>query len=383
MLVSFYISIFSPLKTNLRIYYLMSTGNPAEKYTCQNCGNSFSGKICNLCGEKVFHEHHLTTKYFFHQVIDFFYHFESKVLKTIKLNFLKPGFVTKENLNGVRVPYANPVQLYLVVNLIFFLVVSKVGVKDYIPTFGDHKYYYLSDYPALKWTSPLDEKVVNAIDSMWTNKGRKIEKELLIEIKAAAEPDGSFKLLGRNKSDSILIAPNKLSVYSFQQMMGIRWNMFNSQVGTYGKTLVFLLLPFFAALFFVFFFKKLKYYGAALTFATHFMVYNLCFYSLRAVIDIWPRQINEHLGGWMMRPFYAVFYNTYTTPVSAFIFGDKFEFFHLVFWMPWLFIAFKTLFNTPWWKNLLAAYLCSKVFYFLIFGLLKKLVIAVTIWSMH
>ena len=122
-------------------------------------------------------------------------------------------------------------------------------------------------------------------------------------------------------------------------MMGARWTLFHSTVGTYGKTLIFLLLPVIAAILFLFFFKKLKYYGAALILSTHFMVYNLCFFMLHALINQAPRYINENLGGWMMKPFFYVFYNNVTSPISNFIFGSKFEFMHFIFWMPWLFIG--------------------------------------------
>lgn len=364
--------------------YKVSSVKPAVKiHTCRNCQHQFAGKICNQCGEKIFDEKQLTAKHFFHQVVDFFWHWESKVLKTIKLNFLKPGFVTKENINGIRVPYANPVQLYLVVSLVFYLVVSKVGVTDYIPTYGDHHYYYLSSYPIFSWAKPLDEKTVNAIDSAWTRKGRKMEAELAKDIKQAAEADGSLKVWGRDRADSFYIPANKIQTYAFRQMMGARWTMFQSNVGTYGKTLIFLLLPVMAAFLLLIFFKKIKYYGAALILSTHFMVYNLCFYMLHAVVNVAPMYISESLTGWMMKPFVYVFYNKWTSPVSEFIFGSVFEFMHLLFWIPWLFVAFKRLFNTPWWQNLLISYFLSKIFYFLIYGVLKKLVIAITIWSMH
>jgi hypothetical protein len=92
--------------------------------------------------------------------------------------------------------------------------------------------------------------------------------------------------------------------------------------------------------------------------------------------------IHKDWGGWMFRPFSAVFYNSYTAPVSGFLFGSEFEFLHLLFWIPWLYIAFRRLFNTVWWKNLLIAYFCSRIFFFFIFGILKKIVIAITIWSL-
>ncbi len=364
--------------------YKVSNVKPAVQiHTCRNCKHTFTGKICNHCGEKLFNEKQLTAKHFFHQVIDFFWHWENKVLKTIKLNFFKPGFVTKENINGIRVPYANPVQLYLVVSLVFYLVVTKVGVSDYTPSFGDHHYYGLSGYAAFKWARPLDEKVVNAIDSAWTRKGRIMQREIQDELSSNLQADGSFKLTGRNNTDSFYIPGNKTNVYAFRQMMGARWTLFHSTVGTYGKTLIFLLLPIIAALLLLLFFKKLKYYGAALIFSTHFMVYNLCFFMLHALINVAPRYISENLGGWMLKPFLYVFYNDWISPVTNFIFGSEFEFMHFLFWMPWLFVAIKRLFNTPWWKNLLISFFLSKVFYFLIYGVLKKIVIAVTIWSMH
>jgi hypothetical protein len=48
-----------------------------------------------------------------------------------------------------------------------------------------------------------------------------------------------------------------------------------------------------------------------------------------------------------------------------------------------MYIAFKRLFNTSWWQNLLAAYICSRVFFYLIFGILKKLMIAFSIYTLH
>lgn len=361
----------------------MSSKTNTGPHTCKTCGHQFEGKVCNQCGEKVFHEHHLSAGHFFHEVIDFFYHFENKVLKTIWLNFIKPGFVTKENLRGVRIPYANPVQLYLVVNLIFYLVVSKVGVTDYIPNMGDHKYYRVSDYPLLQWTSPLDMAVEKSIDSAYYRKQLSVNQALQEYYSQTTDEQGQIKIYGPWRRDSTLIPADKMKLMSFEETRKLTRSAFSANVKTYGKTLIFLLLPLIALIFFLLYRHRLKYFGAALTLATHFMVYNLCFYSLHALINVGPIYINENAGGWMMKPFYYIFYNDYTGPVSSFIFGSEFEFMHFLFWMPWLFIAFRRLFETPWWKNLLASYLCSKIFFFFIFGILKKIVIAITIWSLH
>ena len=354
-----------------------------ELQTCNNCGHVYKGKICNQCGEKVFSEKQLTTKHFIHQVIDFFYHWESKVLKTIKLNIFKPGFVTKENLRGVRVPYAKPVQLYLVVAFIFYIVVSKVGVTDYIPSYGDHYFFSLSYYKPFRWLKPVDEKAINAIDTLWKNKGLEIQEKMEKQLTQNFLSNNVFQIYGRERNDSIAIPISKMPVVAYREAAKVRQSLYDHSIGTYAKTFIFILLPVFAVFFFFIFFRKIKYYGASLILATHFMIYNLCIYSIYSIIDILPREYFHGFHGWVMLPFNALFYDTKLEPISTFLFGSTFEFFHLVFWMPWLIIAFRRLFNTVWWKNILISYICSRVFFYLIFGVLKKALIAFTIWSMH
>jgi Protein of unknown function (DUF3667) len=352
---------------------------------CKNCGHVFTGKICNMCGEAVFHEHQLSASHFLHEVIDFFYHFESKVLKTIKLNFLKPGFITNENLRGVRIPYARPVQLYLVVAVLFYISMGYFNRKDYIPAVGDHHYFGLSSYIIFKWAEPLDNYVQASIDSSWVKKGKEIEKQLADEYTANGSKDSIVKIYSRLKKDSIIVPYSKVNTLAFHDMLILRGDGFYSKIASYSKAFVFLLIPFFAVFFLLFFYKKLATYGAALIFSTHFFVYNLSIYMLYTAVNVLPAQWlhNKNLIFWMRWPFDAIFYNSYTEGITTFIFGEAFEFTHFIFWMPWLFIAFKRLFATTWWKNILISYLCCRIFYYLIFGMFKKALIAFTIWSIH
>lgn len=356
---------------------------PSVINICKNCGNSFKGKICNHCGEKLFDEKTLTTKHFIHEAIDFFYHWESKVLKTIKLNFLKPGFVTKRNLEGIRVSYAKPVQLYLVVAFVFFVIVARLGVTDYIPGYGDQNYFSLSQYSAFKWASPIDSSVQNGIKKLWVNKGVEIEN-VLKESYDQYYDGNSYQIPGRLNEDSISLNNQKVEVFVYRQMAQVRHALFTAKVSTYGKILIFLLIPVFAVFFFLFFFKKLKYYGAALVLATHFMVYNLCFYVLWSALNVLPAKLGITTSkAWMMKPFDFIFYNQYTEAISNFVFGSSFEFLHLIFFIPWLYFCFRRMFGLAWWKNIIISFCLSRIFFFLIFGVLKKFIIAFTIWSIH
>ena len=226
--------------------------------TCKNCRHIFKGKICSQCGEKVFEEKQLTAKYFFQQVVDFFWHWESKVLKSIKLNFLKPGFITKENIHGVRVPYAKPIQLYLVVAFLFYIVVSKVGVTDYIPSNGDHYYFSLSNYKLFAWAKPIDTWVVNGIDSLWERKGRALQLPIEKYLAINNVSNDSLILYDIGDKDSIVLQTEKLPIVAFNKMRTARQRLYDNSVGAFSKTFIFILLPFFAGFFFLLFFKKIK-----------------------------------------------------------------------------------------------------------------------------
>lgn len=365
-------------------YKAIRFSNSEDTHVCQNCGNTFKGKICNICGEKVFSRHQLSTKHFFHEVIDFFSHFESKVLKTIWLNIRRPGFVTQQNLKGIRVPYANPIQLYLVVSILFYFTVTKIQVTDYTPSMGDHYYYPVSEYVPFKWAAPIDTAVIRGIDKLADNKIDTIKKEIeeTYYNEKRLTPQG-YKIRNVARTDSTYILPAQVDMVARHEAEMAFYKDFDAHVSTYSKTLIFCLLPLMAAFLFVFFFKQLENYGSSLILATHFMVYNLCFFMVHCLIDWLPYRLFGHPYASILFKPIDLFYHPAVRPVSEFLFGGEFEMFHLAFWMPWLYIAFKRLFGKPWWANLLISYACGRIFFYLIFGVLKKCLIAFTIWTMH
>lgn len=121
-----------------------------------------------------------------------------------------------------------PIQLYLVVAFVFFIGVSKIGVRDYIPSVGDHNYYFLSDYRLLKWAMPFDKWIENDIDNMWVKKGIVIQKELEKSNAINFIHNNQLVLTSRGNIDSVVLAANKFSVISFRQMVELISQMFKS-----------------------------------------------------------------------------------------------------------------------------------------------------------
>lgn len=160
---------------------------------------------------------------------------------------------------------------------------------------------------------------------------------------------------------------------------------YDHKVSIFSKTLIFLLIPVFAGLFFLVFYRKLKYYGASLILATHFLAFNLLFYVMLYISTLpWKWFHNRTFNAIPFRLVETGLYNNWMSPFSNAVFGiyQGFEALHVMAWGVWLFITFKRLFRLSWLQNLFASYLIARCSYLIIFCLYKKLIIALTIWSM-
>lgn len=116
-------------------FSLEQTHNHKQIY-CLNCGEKLFGEYCFKCGEKKLKREDQTVKKFFEQGIEVIVHYDSKVLKSIYLLVTKPGFLAVEYLRGRRVPYSKPSQLFIILNVIYFL--SYIGFDTFTTPLYDH-----------------------------------------------------------------------------------------------------------------------------------------------------------------------------------------------------------------------------------------------------
>lgn len=112
--------------------------------SCANCGARLSGPYCSQCGQ--LHEHAIHSVWHFaREFFEDFTHADSRLLQTLRGLVFRPGFLTREFLEGRRARYLPPIRLYLVLSLVFFLIAgiltsySKPGATQVIvvsPTSG-------------------------------------------------------------------------------------------------------------------------------------------------------------------------------------------------------------------------------------------------------
>jgi hypothetical protein len=163
-------------------------------------------------------------------------------------------------------------------------------------------------------------------------------------------------------------------------------NNYDQRVSVFSKTLIFLLIPVFAIILFCFFPRRLKYFGSALNLSTHFLVFNLLFYILLFAVSSLPYKwfAIDSMRGLPFKAIKELLYNPLMHSFSKAVFGlyEGFEALHIIFWGTWLFIAFRRLFQLHWLINILASYVIARLFFILVFCFYKKLLIAITLWTM-
>src|SRR5215467_12793002 len=92
--------------------------------TCVTCGSALAGPFCSACGEKSAAIRHYDVRHFFAESLEHLTHIDHTVLKSLRLLLFRPGALTQLFMSGQRKNYLGPVQLFLVMNLVFFFVQS-------------------------------------------------------------------------------------------------------------------------------------------------------------------------------------------------------------------------------------------------------------------
>lgn len=91
------------------------------EHICKSCGNTFTGLYCNLCGEKVIEPKDRSFRTFLTNILIAITFADNRFIKTLWLVIKNPGFLSKEYADGRRVQYLRPLQLFFILNLIYFL----------------------------------------------------------------------------------------------------------------------------------------------------------------------------------------------------------------------------------------------------------------------
>jgi hypothetical protein len=95
--------------------------NTLSEHICKSCGNEFRGLYCNVCGEKVIEPKDRSFRVFLSKVLIATTIVDNKFVKSLLLTIRQPGFLSREYVDGRRVNYMRPLQMFFILNLTYFL----------------------------------------------------------------------------------------------------------------------------------------------------------------------------------------------------------------------------------------------------------------------
>jgi len=102
-----------------------------EQSACPECSTLLVGGYCHQCGAKLPDEHDLALKHFLHDGLDELTHLDSKIFRTLRALFFRPGFLSAEYFAGRKLRYVLPLRLFLVAFALNLFLYTRPGVALY------------------------------------------------------------------------------------------------------------------------------------------------------------------------------------------------------------------------------------------------------------
>jgi hypothetical protein len=91
---------------------------------CPNCGENFRSRFCPNCGERRIENADYSLRRFLGEAFNILTNFESNLFRSFVSLVARPGRLTAEYFKGRRKSYLKPLQLFIFCNLIFFFAES-------------------------------------------------------------------------------------------------------------------------------------------------------------------------------------------------------------------------------------------------------------------
>jgi hypothetical protein len=102
--------------------------------TCVSCGARLDGDYCSRCGEKRADLRDLHLRRFLRDSVESFFNLDATAWRSFAALVRRPGQLTAEYVAGRRRPWLSPIQLFLIVNIVYFFLATTVVVGGTLTT---------------------------------------------------------------------------------------------------------------------------------------------------------------------------------------------------------------------------------------------------------
>lgn len=279
---------------------------------CLNCGAELQGKYCHLCRQENLQIKESFGHMITHAVSDYF-HFDHQFFHTLKPLLFQPGKLTNEYMAGRRVQYLHPVKMYIFISLVYFVFLFSSKDREPIEISGDKpgnkkeiqakrkeeiEKLTRSIHENNALTKQQKQQALVAVNQFTTKKRKDGRIDTIYngfdEFSLEATNDTSYaqyldkqKKLPENKRDGFLERYYNKKAISWNQRGGTTSKeMISEAIKHNAPKLMFFLLPMFALLLKITFYKNKKFYVEHLIFSFHLHCFLFLFLTLIMLLKI-------------------------------------------------------------------------------------------------
>lgn len=101
---------------------------------CVSCSAHLQGDFCSRCGEKRAELRDLRLRRFLRDSAESFFNLDATAWRSFGALIRRPGLLTAEYVAGRRKPWLSPIQVFLIVNVVYFLLATAIGAAGTLTT---------------------------------------------------------------------------------------------------------------------------------------------------------------------------------------------------------------------------------------------------------
>lgn len=176
-----------------------------EQETCKNCEQDFDAnfKFCPHCGQQT--KEDLTVGVLFYNTISNYFSFDARFFKSFLPLMLKPGFLAKRFIEGKRLLYLHPAQLYLFISVVFFFVFSFIQ-RDQVRSLDKNLAKTLKKENVLDTIT--DKRKRDSLKIIALNEKMTKDSIVRLELRKSLEDNKIFHSFSETQMDSLVNADN-------------------------------------------------------------------------------------------------------------------------------------------------------------------------------
>ena len=271
---------------------------PDTNQTCKNCGTSFIGKYCPHCSQSV-KEFEQPISFMIVDFVGNMFAFDTRFWRTFKAVLYKPGEMTNEFVKGHRVRYMPPFRFYIFMSFVFFFLLNYSISKNFDTNqiLKDGDIISVDTSPELvEADSILRKELGEEFGYAKTDSIAKVVKKKINKT--------SDKYKDESSDDDLVIGNmSEGELKKIGDDIKAHPDYFISRALSYISWALFLFMPFFAFLLWVFFRRSYRFYVIHLIFAINQHAFLFIVFSVMIIINILlPEAISSYSSILLLLP---------------------------------------------------------------------------------